>query len=113
MAFKIWKRNWDRRKLAMRNLRNRTLYFTMLGSNAREENTQAHQTELLLRYQKWLDRSQYAMTHGGTKSYKRIYHRRRRAEAARLCYFGFVGDELAFDRIAPERFRGAIFWDIW
>jgi hypothetical protein len=113
MAFKMWKRNWDRRKLALRNLRNQTLYFAWLGWNARGWDAKTHRNELELRYQKWLDRSQYAMTHGGTKTYKRVYHRRRRAEAARLCYFGFVGDEQAFERISPEGFRGAIFWDIW
>jgi hypothetical protein len=113
MAFKMWKRNWDRRKLATRNLRNQTLYFTWLGWNARDWDAKTHRAELELRYQKWLDRSQYAMTHGGTKAYKRVYHRRRRAEAARLCYFGFIGDEQAFERISPEGFRGAIRWDIW
>jgi hypothetical protein len=113
MAFKMWKRNWDRRKLALRNLRNRTLYFTWLGLGAREENVETYRAQLLMRYQKWLDRSQYAMSHGGTKAYKRVYHRRRRAEAARLCHFGFIGDEQAFDRISPEGFRGTIFWDIW
>jgi hypothetical protein len=113
MAFKMWKRNWDRRKLALRNLRNRTLYFTWLELSAREENVETYRAQLLMRYQKWLDRNQYAMSHGGTKAYKRVYHRRRRAEAARLCHFGFIGDEQAFDHISPEGFRGAIFWDIW
>ena len=51
--------------------------------------------------------------HTGTAEYKDKYTRLRRSETRQLEHAALFGDEEAFDRIAPDGWRGAISWDIW
>lgn len=45
--------------------------------------------------------------------YKKKYIRQHRRQTRDLCYHALYEDEEAFDKIAPENFMGAIWWDLW
>ncbi|MDR6218305.1 hypothetical protein [Deinococcus soli (ex Cha et al. 2016)] len=49
----------------------------------------------------------------GAREFKQKYHRRRRCEARQLAHAALTGDEVAFEKINPDGWRGAIAWDIW
>lgn len=70
--------------------------------------------ERLRDYQRCIDLSQWPHSRKGTKSYKEIYHRKRRSQSRQLCHYALVGDEERFESIPNcDYFKGAIGWDIW
>ena len=123
MAGRIYKKHQQRRRLALRNYRRYTLYFDSDFTLERFETCRTQQElwtaqkrerdEALLNYQKALPYSQTMCQGKGAKSYKRKYHKMRRRQSQALCYYAFYEDEVRFDQISPEGFRGAIDHDIW
>lgn len=55
-----------------------------------------------------------AYTHGGGKGYyKTKYHMKRRMEAKQLERAVMIDDEIGFEKISPDGWKGCIGWDIW
>ena len=104
MAYKIFKRNLDRRKLALRNARARTLYFSK---------NRPFNTELVLYFQKLLDRNQHAYTRIGLGELKRNLSRKRRRQNKRACYFAWLGDEMRLEQNLSEGFQEEFDWMVW
>ena len=104
MAYKMLKRNQDRRKLALRNARARTFCFT---------HHKAFDYDLVLFYQKRLDRNQFSGTRGGLRYFKQMLCRQRRRHNRWACYLALVGDELAHEASLCEGQHEEFDWLVW
>lgn len=111
MAYIVYKKHVQRRLIAWRYARREPFFFGLRGCGSAPTVPPVPLREQIGAYQRHLDRSRW---HGyGKRSYKRVYHRRRRSEARQLEYAALSEDELRFERIVPDSWRGAIGWDIW
>jgi hypothetical protein len=111
MAHIVHHKHVQRRLIARRYARRQPFFFGLPGCRAAATEPPVPLPEQLQVYQRYLDRSRW---HGyGKKSYKRMYHRRRRLEARQLEYASLCEREDLFEHIVPEGWRGGIGWDIW
>lgn len=104
MAYKILKRNQDRRKLALRNARSRTFYASW---------GKGFDDDPILFYQKRLERNQLAGTYKGLRDIKQMLRHKRRRLNRWACYLALVGDELAHEATLPDGLRDQLTWLVW
>ena len=111
MAHIVHRKHVQRRLIALRYARRQPFFFGLPGISPAATEPPVSLHEQIKVYQRHLDRSRW---HGyGKKSYKRVYHRRRRLEGRRLEHAALHGCEELFERVSPEGWRGRIGWDIW
>jgi hypothetical protein len=108
MSYKVHRKHVQRFCLALRTASHRLFLFRV---NCPHHEAVPALQEQAAYYVRHLDRSRWGKY--GKKSYKAVYHRRRRREAYALERAVLLDDDFAFESIAPEAWRGAIAWDIW